>query len=91
MSTWCIIIMLVSVIILHTYQVAHRANVILMGDSLGDLKMSHGIDHDVCLTVGFLNHDTEALLPQYRAAYDIVLLHDAPMHWVGTLLLGMQR
>lgn len=83
--------MLVSVIILHTYQVAHRANVILMGDSLGDLKMSHGIDHDVCLTVGFLNHDTEALLPQYRAAYDIVLLHDAPMHWVGTLLLGMQR
>lgn len=61
-----------------------------MGDSLGDLKMSHGMAHDVCLTVGFLNHDTDALLPQYQAAYDIVLLDDASMQWVGALLKGMQ-
>ncbi len=73
-----------------SHQVAHRTNVLLLGDSLGDLKMSHGMSHDVCLTVGFLNHDVDALLPKYKGAFDVVLLHDAPMTWVNELLQGLQ-
>jgi hypothetical protein len=35
--------------------ISHRRNVILMGDSLGDIQMGHGVRHDVLLSVGYLN------------------------------------
>ena len=35
-----------------------RRNVILLGDSIGDPNMSHGISHDNhVLKIGFLNYD----------------------------------
>ncbi|KAG0743448.1 hypothetical protein G6F33_006887 [Rhizopus arrhizus] len=59
--------------------IENRRNVILMGDSLGDLQMSQGVDHDICLTIGFLNHDISALEPKYLEAFDIVIVGDANM------------
>ncbi|KAI8379119.1 pyrimidine 5'-nucleotidase-domain-containing protein [Radiomyces spectabilis] len=63
-----------------------RKNVILMGDSIGDLQMSQGVKHDICLNVGFLNHDIEALTPRYLDAFDIVILGDANMNPIIDLL-----
>lgn len=54
-----------------------RANVILMGDSLGDLKMSKGVKHDLCLNIGFCNHDWDTTEDLYTEAFDIVIMRDA--------------
>ncbi len=57
-----------------------RDHVVLMGDSLGDLQMSHGIkDMNALLKIGFLNSPTDKKLDVYKDAYDIVLLDDQTM------------
>lgn len=72
-------------------QAAHRTNVLLMGDSIGDLRMSHGLKHTTCLTVGFLNHDRDTLLGQYEDAFDIVILEDSSFDPVMTLLQAVAK
>ncbi|KAI9485684.1 MAG: pyrimidine 5'-nucleotidase [Benjaminiella poitrasii] len=67
-------------------QIEQRKNVILMGDSLGDLQMSQGVSHDLCLNIGFLNHDIKALEPAYANAFDIVIQGDANMDPVIEIL-----
>lgn len=67
-------------------QIQKRGNVILMGDSLGDLQMSQGVHHDLCLNIGFLNHDIKALEPAYVEAFDIVIEGDANMKPVVEIL-----
>ena len=66
--------------------IAERPNVLLLGDSLGDVQMSHGIPHDVCLNVGFLNHSVPDLLPTYLDTFDIVLTNDVGFQVVKELL-----
>ncbi|ORY36751.1 HAD-superfamily hydrolase [Rhizoclosmatium globosum] len=70
------------------YQAAieSRPNVILMGDSLGDLNMKDGVAHDTSLTIGFLNHDTDTYLQKYLDAFDVVVLDDSPMAFVAEFL-----
>ncbi|CAG8550806.1 12474_t:CDS:2 [Ambispora gerdemannii] len=63
-----------------------KNNVILLGDSLGDLDMSKGIKHDVCLTIGFLNIRVNDLLNTYLNAYDIVVVNDGSMDIVTWIL-----
>ncbi|ORX55769.1 HAD-superfamily hydrolase [Hesseltinella vesiculosa] len=63
-----------------------RSNVILVGDSLGDLQMSQGVKHDLCLNIGFLNHDIEQLAPRYLQAFDIVIEGDANMNPILEIL-----
>jgi len=52
-----------------------RDNVILIGDSLGDLLMSEGLKFNPSniLKVGFLNVNIEERMQQYLDAYDIVI------------------
>ncbi|KAJ3327443.1 hypothetical protein HDU76_011795 [Blyttiomyces sp. JEL0837] len=66
-----------------------RHNVILMGDSIGDLRMGDGLSHETTLTVGYLNHDQEMLLPQYSEKFDVVVLGDSAMDFVKNLLTVM--
>ena len=35
--------------------IKNRRNVIVLGDSLGDVRMSRGVSHDVVLNIGYLN------------------------------------
>jgi len=64
-----------------------RRNVILLGDSLGDVGMAAGVrDPHVVLTIGFLNHNIEASLETYKAHFDIVLLDDQTMSFPNSLL-----
>ncbi|KAJ0866366.1 putative 5'-nucleotidase [Helianthus annuus] len=56
-----------------------RTNVLLLGDHMGDLRMSDGLNYETRISVGFLNHNIENSLDNYRKGYDIVYLHDAPM------------
>jgi hypothetical protein len=74
----------------HNKKINGRQNVILLGDSLGDVHMADGINHKVKLSIGFLNHDVENLLPLYEDAFDVVLLNDTSLEWVLMLLSALR-
>jgi len=58
--------------------VKDRPNVILIGDSLGDIDMASGVPAvNNILKIGFLNEHVDHLLPKYMEAYDIVTIKDA--------------
>ncbi|KAF2318157.1 hypothetical protein GH714_001430 [Hevea brasiliensis] len=61
--------------------VKKRTNVLLLGDHLGDLGMSDGLEYETRISVGFLNDNIENNLASYRKAFDVVYLNDAPV-WV---------
>lgn len=53
-----------------------RRNVILLGDSLGDLGMIKGFPYKNLIKIGFLNDNIEENLEKYKLGYDIVILND---------------
>ncbi|CAO3663125.1 unnamed protein product [Umbelopsis ramanniana] len=70
--------------------IKERKNVILLGDSVGDVLMSQGVQHDTCLNIGFLNHDVETLYPKYSQLYDIVIVDDSSIDPVVSILEKLQ-
>lgn len=64
----------------------HRKNVILLGDGEGDVNMVEGLNHDVTLKIGFLNHNKSKLLKKYRKLYDVVIINDSDMNYVNKLI-----
>ncbi len=63
-----------------------RKNVLLLGDSLGDIGMIEGFDYDYLIKIGFLNEDIKENLEQYKKAYDILILNDSSMDYVNLSL-----
>lgn len=64
-----------------------RKNVILMGDSLGDLDMAAGVkDPNVVFTIGFLNKSIDKNLEKYKEKFDVVLVDDQTMDFPVSLL-----
>ncbi|KAF8758030.1 hypothetical protein HU200_010806 [Digitaria exilis] len=66
--------------------VKKRTNVLLLGDHIGDLGMSDGLNYENRIAVGFLNANIEKSLKDYSQAFDIVYLNDAPMRGVVGLV-----
>ena len=67
-------------------EVSERKNVILLGDSLGDLGMTEGLEHDTIIRIGFLNDNTKELLNKYSKEFDVVILNDGSMSYVNELI-----
>ncbi|KAI9296834.1 HAD-superfamily hydrolase [Neoconidiobolus thromboides FSU 785] len=67
-------------------EIENRSNGLLLGDSLGDVCMKGGLNHNNLLTIGFLNYDVENLLPKYLDKFDVVIAADDSMEWVNDLL-----
>lgn len=63
-----------------------RKNVLLLGDSLGDLGMIKGFDYDEIIRIGFLNENVEGNLEKYKESFDIVIINDSDMNYVNELL-----
>ena len=66
--------------------IKEKPNVILLGDSLGDLGMTEGIDHDTVLKIGFLNDNIENLRDDYEKAFDIVIMGSESIQYVNEIL-----
>ncbi|KAM4623457.1 7-methylguanosine phosphate-specific 5'-nucleotidase-like [Polymixia lowei] len=69
--------------LLHTARLRElqgRPNVLLLGDSLGDLTMADGVSQTQnILTIGFLNDQVEERKKSYVSSFDIVLVKDETM------------
>ena len=63
-----------------------RKNVLLLGDSLGDLGMIEGFEYDNLISVGFLNENIEENLHAYKENFDIVIMNDGSMNYVNGLI-----
>ena len=64
----------------------NRKNVVLLGDSLGDVGMINGFDYNHLIKIGFLNEQVKEQLEQYKNNYDVVILNDSSMDYVNELL-----
>lgn len=61
----------------HFRELRARPNVLLLGDSLGDLSMADGVqDMENILKIGFLNDKVEERKQMYLDSYDVVLIKD---------------
>src|SRR3989338_5067846 len=63
-----------------------RRNVLLLGDSLGDLGMIEGFDYKALLKVGFLNFDYDKDLAGFKKKFDVVLEGDGDFNYVNKLI-----
>ncbi|BBG96890.1 5'-nucleotidase [Prunus dulcis] len=64
-----------------------RRNVLLLGDHIGDLGMSDGLNYENRISWDFCKNDNvENSLDSYRKTFDIVYLNDAPMWGVVKLV-----
>ncbi|EHA8588900.1 7-methylguanosine phosphate-specific 5'-nucleotidase A [Cocos nucifera] len=66
--------------------VKNRTNVLLLGDHIGDLGMSDGVNYENRISVGFLNDNIEESLKNHCEAFDVVYLKDASMKGVVELV-----
>lgn len=68
-------------------QFKDNSNIILMGDSLGDLNMADGVpNRENTLKIGFLNDKVDELLDKYLNSYDIVLVKDETLEVPNAIL-----
>ena len=74
-------------------QAPKRKNVILLGDSVGDVRMVHGLDDVACLLrVGFVNGEpTETKMARYREVYDILILDNEDQKGSMNFVLDLLR
>ncbi|MDD3711823.1 MAG: hypothetical protein PHP37_04460 [Patescibacteria group bacterium] len=64
-----------------------RKNVLLLGDSLGDLGMIDGFKYDNLLTFGFLNFDYNSNIDEYIEKFNVVLAGDGDFSFLNNLLI----
>ena len=67
-------------------QVKNKKNVILLWDSLSDVKMIDGFEYNNLLKIWFLNKDVDKNIDKYKEAYDVVITDDGSMEFVNELL-----
>lgn len=72
----------------HFKELQSRCNVLLLGDSLGDLNMADGVvDLQSTLKIGYLNDKVEERRESYLKSYDIILEKDETMDVPNAILL----
>ncbi|XP_060678920.1 cytosolic 5'-nucleotidase 3A-like isoform X1 [Hemiscyllium ocellatum] len=68
-------------------QLKENCNIILLGDSLGDLTMADGVKNvESILKIGFLNDKVEESLEKYMDSYDIVLVKEETLDLTNAIL-----
>jgi len=70
-------------------KIKDRKNVLLLGDSLGDVGMVSGFEYENLIKVGFLNEEVDESLEEYQKNYDVIILNDSSLDFVNELLRGI--
>lgn len=70
--------------------IQNRKNVILLGDSIGDMGMIEGFEYESLLKVGFLNFDYDKLREEYKKNFDVVLEGDGDFNQVNSLIRDLE-
>lgn len=71
-------------------KIKNRKNVLLLGDSIGDLGMVDGFDYDTLITVGFFNSGYSDSTKEYEEKFDVVLKGDGDFSFVNDLVRGLR-
>lgn len=66
-------------------KIKNRRNVILLGDSFGDVGMVEGFEHDNLLKIGFLNEKVEENMSGFKDIYDVIILGDDSFDYINSL------
>nr|XP_044991473.1 cytosolic 5'-nucleotidase 3A isoform X1 [Jaculus jaculus] len=68
-------------------QLKDNSNIILLGDSQGDLQMADGVANvEHILKIGYLNDRVDELLEKYMDSYDIVLVKEESLEVANSIL-----
>ncbi|KAI5250900.1 cytosolic 5'-nucleotidase 3A isoform X2 [Manis pentadactyla] len=68
-------------------QLKDNSNIILLGDSQGDIRMADGVANvEYILKIGYLNDRVDELLAKYMDSYDIVLVKDESLDVANSIL-----
>lgn len=68
-------------------QLKDNSNVILLGDSQGDLRMADGVANvEYMLKIGYLNDRVDELLDKYMDSYDVVLVKEESLEVANSIL-----
>ena len=71
--------------------ISKRNNVILLGDSMGDLGMVNDLDVNCIIKIGFLNKNIKNNLELYKNKFDIVITNDGSMNYINKLLKNLSE
>ncbi|MBD3362622.1 hypothetical protein GF362_02790 [Candidatus Dojkabacteria bacterium] len=63
-----------------------RTNIILIGDSMGDLRMTEQLEFENIIRIGFLNEDVDKKIKKYEEEYDLVLFQNSSFKPILSLL-----
>lgn len=68
-----------------------RKNIILLGDSIGDLGMVEKFKYENIIRICFLNENISENLEDFKKNYDVIILNDGDMRFVNELLSDITK
>ena len=72
-------------------KITSRKNVILLGDSLGDLKMVGQIPYNEIIKIGFLHSKKDSSFEEYKKNFDLLLFGDSSLEPVNKILFEILK
>ncbi|MFA5857032.1 MAG: hypothetical protein WC867_06735 [Candidatus Pacearchaeota archaeon] len=63
-----------------------RKNIILLGDSIGDLGMVEGFPFENLIKIGFLNENINDSLEEYKKNFDVLILNDSDFSFINDII-----
>ncbi len=67
-------------------EIKGRKNVLLLGDSIGDLGMITGFNYKNLMKIGFLNENIDKDLEIYKKKFNIVITNDSNMNFINNFI-----
>ncbi|MFA5992713.1 MAG: hypothetical protein WC796_03335 [Candidatus Pacearchaeota archaeon] len=67
-------------------KIKNRKSIILLGDSMDDLEMTHNFPYNSLIKIGFFNFPDEATIEDFKNNFDLIITRDGSFEAVNKLL-----